>query len=173
MAANSRNPTMALRATQLGLRSSGGSVRDPPAAPAVVVRGRFQLQGRSTGTGASWRVHLRLWHGSDPKSTAVAAATWLRAEPGQQGRSAQAGRAGPGHGAEWPRPVGRLQVPAPCKAGPDPASGPGLPTSGGTQAGRGALPLCWRRRAPRPGPAFTGDGRIRAPAALSHPACGE
>jgi hypothetical protein len=38
VAAKSRNPTLAVGPTRLGLPSPGGSVRDPPAAPAVAVR---------------------------------------------------------------------------------------------------------------------------------------
>ncbi len=80
------------------------------------------VAGPVTGTGASWRVYLKLWPGSDPKSTGIAAARWLRPEPGQHGRSAQAGRAGPGHGTGWPGPVRRL---------------PSLRLQGMAQAGRG------------------------------------
>jgi hypothetical protein len=175
---------MAVRPAQLGLRSPGGSVRDPPASPAVAVRGPFQLRSGQPGLEpAGWGVWaVRFLYGSDPKSTAIAAARWLRAEPGHQGRSwvlwhpgrcltaeatARTGRAGPGHGAGRPRPARRL----PAGALQGRAGGAGLPPSGGgTQAGRRALALCWRRRAPRPELAFTSDGRIRAPACPKHPA---
>ena len=77
-----------MRPAQLGLRSSGGSIRDLRD-PLAALRRRWlyarpiPVAGQVTGTGAncSRRVWLRLWYGSDPKSTAVAAARWLRAEP--------------------------------------------------------------------------------------------
>ena len=78
------------------------------------------------------------------------------------------GPAAPGpaaFGAGRPRASSRR----PAGQGPDPASGPGLPAFGGIQAGRRGLALCWQRRAPRPGPAFTGNRRIRAPAGLKRP----
>jgi hypothetical protein len=152
VAAKSRDPTMAVRPTQLGLRSSGGSVRDPPAAPALVARGLFQLQVRSTGTGANWRAWVvRSRYGSDPKSAAIAAARRLPAEPGHQGRSLilwHPGRGnhpgpaglGPAHasGAGRSRPTAG-KAPSgrrPAGEGPDPASGRGAPPLRRRNSGR-------------------------------------
>jgi hypothetical protein len=177
VAAKSRNPTIdsetdAARAVQFR------RVRTRPTGSAGCgcTRGLFQMQGRSTGSGSSWRVRVvRLRYGSGPKSTAIAAlliaaARRLQAEPSHQGHSwVLASVVPPGRGNRpgwqslarpslparpWPEPGHAWRLSAPCRA-----LGPA----------RGGLALCWRRRAPRPGPEFTGDGRVRAPAGLKEP----
>jgi hypothetical protein len=88
MAAKSNwNPTTTGRPAQLGLRSSDGSMRGPLAARAVVVRAADSScrSGRRHWDELADAVRTMVWCG--PKSTAVAAATQLRAEPGHRERS--------------------------------------------------------------------------------------
>ena len=141
---------MAVRSTQLGPHSSGGSVR------------RSVAPCHCKG----WVV--RLWYGGDPKSTAIAAARWLRAVPGHQGRSlvlasrpVLLGRGnGPGRPSlarpwRWTAPASK----APCKAGPrpDPAGGPGLP-----KCFRPVGTRCWH---------FAGDVEHHGPGRARHSWC--
>ena len=91
-----RNPGIQLSATtQLGLRSSGGSVRDPPAAPAAAVHAAVSScragQPALTPAGGSMYIYIYYMHGGDPKPIAIAAARsrWLRAEPGHQDHSSR------------------------------------------------------------------------------------
>ncbi len=158
-----------MRPTQLGLPSSGGSIRGPLAAPAVVGRGRFQLQVRSPAAlePGSWRVLLGLWCGSGPKSTAVAGARQLRAEAGYRDRgSALASRQ-----VRPPPPAGVL-VTAGCQWAGRGHNGAGRARSAGrppcaqqqvarpTAAHAGGYLLLKRRRL---GSLYTASARARGP----------
>jgi hypothetical protein len=99
----------------------------------------------------------------------VAAGHWPPGRHLPAEATARAGRAWPGHGAGRPRPARRLPAGALQGSALTLPAARGSPAPGGTRACRGALALCSQRRAPRRGPAFTGDGRIRAPNGLKQP----
>ncbi len=65
---------MAVRPTKLGLRSSGGSVLDPPVAPAAVVRAADSSCRSGHRHWSHLGVWLELWYGGNPNPTAIAAA---------------------------------------------------------------------------------------------------